>query len=81
MSYSCCYICKTDSRITYTVLVETLNPAQSNPIHIVGSEKCIHTSGSPTDFHLTMHSTELETMIRQAGFIISVFLSLRSDHK
>ena len=24
--------CKTVSRITYTVLVETLNPAQSNPI-------------------------------------------------
>jgi len=26
--------CKTVSRITYTVLVETLNPAQSNPINI-----------------------------------------------
>ena len=33
----CCWLglltCKTVSRITYTVLVETLNPAQSNPIH------------------------------------------------
>ena len=32
----CCWLglltCKTVSRITYTVLVETLNPAQSNPI-------------------------------------------------
>ena len=32
----CCFLglltCKTVSRITYTVLVETLNPAQSNPI-------------------------------------------------
>jgi len=26
--------CKTVSRITYTVLVETLNPAQSNPISL-----------------------------------------------
>ena len=34
----CCWLglltCKTVSRITYTVLVETLNPAQSNPIGI-----------------------------------------------
>ena len=34
----CCWLrlltCKTVSRITYTVLVETLNPAQSNPIRV-----------------------------------------------
>ena len=34
----CCWLglltCKTVSRITYTVLVETLNPAQSNPVRV-----------------------------------------------
>jgi len=40
----CCWLglsltCKTVSRITYTVLVETLNPAQSNPIRSKSKNK------------------------------------------
>jgi len=74
----CCWLglltCKTVSQITYTVLVETLSPAQSNPIQSVHTKTCMWVGPTliamATTFGLGAESSRLPACV----YVMSVSL-------